>query len=71
MGIEQFRRKLIHAQHVMRCLAGRVRGGERVAALIDRADRLDKTIDWSPKCPKPGTGDVGQASQRMSRGGKP
>jgi len=71
MGIEQFKARLMHAQHVMRYLAGHVNGEERIGELKDKAEELEETINWSPKCKKPGIGLVGEATLRMSRGGKP
>ena len=66
--IEQFQERLKSAQHLMRLQAGRVKGPNRIVRLLDRADNLQSTINWSPKPERPGIGEIGVGSKKMCRG---
>lgn len=69
--IERFRRRLKLTQKIIQERLGSIKGAEDIGDALEEGKRINDALGWIPKPEKPGTGTTGEATKRMSRGGKP
>jgi len=48
-----------------------IKGAENIGEALEKDKRIKNALNWMPKPEKPGSGTTGEATKRMSRGGKP